>query len=164
MFLPCPQSTIACTSWASVCLSPVQTLAYSSELPLPMPVQCDDIEDGARVGVIAIQRGQVTMVRAVCTAGIVATPAGRVAESGRDAASCADTEHNVVPNADANRGNDRDLNIDSALIDYLDLNRVARWESCGSWCSRPPSATATSACWTRRCRQSSRATQPTLRK
>ena len=28
-----------------------------------MPVQCDDIEDGARVGVIAIQRGQVTMVR-----------------------------------------------------------------------------------------------------
>jgi len=44
----------------------VQTLAYSSELPLPMPVQCDDIEDGARVGVIAIQRGQVTMVR-FCT-------------------------------------------------------------------------------------------------
>ena len=42
---------------------PRQTLAYSSELPLPMPVQCDDIEDGARVGVIAIQRGQVTMVR-----------------------------------------------------------------------------------------------------
>ncbi len=41
-----------------------QTLAYSSELPLPMPVQCDDIEDGARVGVIAIQRGQVTMVSA----------------------------------------------------------------------------------------------------
>lgn len=41
----------------------MQTLAYSSELPLPMPVQCDDIEDGARVGVIAIQRGRVTMVR-----------------------------------------------------------------------------------------------------
>ena len=106
LFLPCPQSAIACMSWASICLSPAQTLAYSSELPLPMPVQCDDIEDGARVGVIAIQRGQVTMVRAVCTAGIVARPAGRVAESGRDAASCADTERNVVPNADANRGND----------------------------------------------------------
>ena len=61
--LTLPITTI-CLQPSSACL-PVQTLAYSSELPLPMPVQCDDIEDGARVGVIAIQRGQVTMVRAV---------------------------------------------------------------------------------------------------
>jgi hypothetical protein len=40
-----------------------QTLTYSSELPLPMPLQCDSIEGGARLGFIAIRRGAITMVR-----------------------------------------------------------------------------------------------------
>lgn len=39
-----------------------QTLTYSSDMPLPFPLQCDNIEGGARLGFIAIRRGSITMV------------------------------------------------------------------------------------------------------
>ena len=49
-----------------------QTLTYSSELPLPMPLQCDSIEGGARLGFITIRLGAITMVSVAARCPLIA--------------------------------------------------------------------------------------------
>jgi hypothetical protein len=36
-----------------------QTLAYVGEIPLPMPLQCDSVEDGVRIAMISTERNRI---------------------------------------------------------------------------------------------------------
>mmetsp|Transcript_33620 Transcript_33620/g.56483 ORF Transcript_33620/g.56483 Transcript_33620/m.56483 type:complete len:413 (-) Transcript_33620:228-1466(-) len=36
-----------------------QTLAYVGEIPLPMPLQCDSVEDGVRIAIISTERNRI---------------------------------------------------------------------------------------------------------